>query len=45
MAGEEPGFNSRELMMRFQRILHKFFSLKFRIYRAEAKLRVEEEYE
>lgn len=43
MAREESGFNSRELMMRFQRILHKFFSLKFRIYKAEAKLRVEEE--
>ncbi|MGY5863160.1 MAG: hypothetical protein RTV41_01005 [Candidatus Thorarchaeota archaeon] len=45
MAREETGYNSRELMMRFQRILHKFFSLKFRIYRAEAKLRVEEEFE
>ncbi|MHA2078699.1 MAG: hypothetical protein ACXAB0_03350 [Candidatus Thorarchaeota archaeon] len=45
MAREESGYNSRELMMRFQRILHKFFSLKFRIYRAEAKLRVEEEFE
>lgn len=45
MAREEPGYNSRELMMRFQRILHKFFSLRFRIYRAEERLRVEEEFE
>jgi hypothetical protein len=45
MARDEPGYSSRELMMRFQRILHKFFSLKFRIYQAEERLRVEEEYD
>ncbi|MFW9767607.1 MAG: hypothetical protein ACFFF9_12495 [Candidatus Thorarchaeota archaeon] len=45
MAREEVGYNSRELMLRFQRILHKFFSLKFRIYQAEERLRVEEEYD
>lgn len=45
MAQAEPGFNSRDLMLRFQRILHKYFSLKFRIYRAEERLRVEEEFE
>ncbi|MFW9835402.1 MAG: hypothetical protein ACFFEK_15485 [Candidatus Thorarchaeota archaeon] len=42
MARKEPGFSSPELMMRFQRVLHKYFSLKFRIYRAEARLRVED---
>jgi len=41
MARKEIGFNSPELMLRFQRVLHKYFSLKFRIYRAEARLRVE----
>ena len=41
MARKEIGFNSPELMMRFQRMLHKYFSLKFRIFRAEARLRVE----
>jgi hypothetical protein len=41
MARKETGFNSPELMMRFQRLLHKYFSLKFRIFRAEARLRVE----
>ncbi|MFX1605749.1 MAG: hypothetical protein ACFFDD_07565 [Promethearchaeota archaeon] len=41
MARKEIGFNSSELMMRFQRLLHKYFSLKFRIYHAEAQLRVE----
>ncbi len=45
MAKEEPGYNSRELTMRFHSILHKYFSLKFRIYRAEERLRVEEEYD
>ncbi|MFW9926103.1 MAG: hypothetical protein ACFFDM_04970 [Candidatus Thorarchaeota archaeon] len=45
MAREERGYSSREHQMRFQRILHSYFSLKFRIYRAEARLRVEEEYE
>jgi hypothetical protein len=43
MARKEPGFSSAELMMRFQRVLHKYFSLKFRIYQAEARLRVEED--
>ncbi|MFW9786421.1 MAG: hypothetical protein ACFFE2_07115 [Candidatus Thorarchaeota archaeon] len=42
MALKEPGFSSRELMMRFQRLLHKYFSLKFRIYSAEACLRLED---
>lgn len=42
MGRKEVGFNSPELMMRFQRLLHKYFSLKFRIYRAEARLRVED---
>jgi hypothetical protein len=42
MARKETGFSSPELMARFQRLLHKYFSLKFRIYRAEARLRVEE---
>ena len=41
MARKEIGFNSPELMMRFQRMLHKYFSLKFRIFCAEARLRVE----
>jgi hypothetical protein len=41
MARKETGFSSPDLMMRFQRMLHKYFSLKFRIYRAEARLRVE----
>ncbi len=41
MARKESGFSSRELMMRFQRVLHVYFSLKFRIYKAEARLRVE----
>ena len=45
MAREETGYNSRELMMRFQRVLHKFFSLKFRIYQAEERLRVEEDFD
>ena len=42
MALKESGFSSPELMMRFQRVLHKYFSLKFRIYSAEARLRVED---
>lgn len=42
MARKETGFSSPELLMRFQRVLHKYFSLKFRIHRAEARLRVEE---
>ena len=41
MARKETGFSSPELMMRFQQVLHKYFSLKFRIYQAEARLRVE----
>ncbi len=41
MARKETGFSSPELMMRFQQVLHKYFSLKFRVYRAEARLRVE----
>jgi hypothetical protein len=41
MAKKEIGFNSSELMMRFQRMLQKYFSLKFRIFSAEARLRVE----
>jgi hypothetical protein len=43
MARKDTGFSSPELMIRFQRLLHKYFSLKFRIYRAEARLRVEED--
>ena len=42
MARREPGFSSPELMMRFQRVLHNYFSLKFRIHQAEARLRVED---
>jgi hypothetical protein len=42
MARKEAGFSTPELMMRFQRVLHKYFSLKFRIYNAEARLRVED---
>ena len=41
MARKETGFSSPSLMMDFQRVLHKYFSLKFRIHRAEARLRVE----
>ncbi|MFX1482632.1 MAG: hypothetical protein ACFFCP_05515 [Promethearchaeota archaeon] len=44
MARKEPGFNSRELAIRFQSVLHKYFSLKFRIFNAEETLRVEEDY-
>jgi len=43
MALKEIGFGSPELTMRFQRLLHKYFSLKFRVYTAEARLRVEED--
>ncbi|MFW9806220.1 MAG: hypothetical protein ACFFFK_05775 [Candidatus Thorarchaeota archaeon] len=42
MVRKESGYGQPELMMRFQQLLHKYFSLKFRIYHAEAALRVEE---
>ena len=41
MSRKETGFSSPSLMMDFQRVLYKYFSLKFRIYKAEARLRLE----
>ncbi len=42
MGNKEPHFDSTELMWRYQRILRKYFSLRFTIYRSEDILRVEE---
>lgn len=42
MGNKEPHFDSSELMWRYQRILRKYFSLRFTIYRSEDLLRVEE---
>jgi hypothetical protein len=42
MGNKEPHFGSNELMWRFQRLLRKYFSLRFTIYRSESCLRVEE---
>ena len=42
MARKEAGYSQPDLMMRYQQLLHKYFSLKFRVYTAEAALRVEE---
>ncbi|MHA1863836.1 MAG: hypothetical protein ACTSWA_08710 [Candidatus Thorarchaeota archaeon] len=42
MGNKEPHFNSTELMWRYQRILRKYFSLRFTIHRSEDLLRVEE---
>jgi len=42
MGNKEPHFDSSELMWRYQRILRKYFSLRFTIYRSEDILRVEE---
>ncbi|MHA1666365.1 MAG: hypothetical protein ACTSW7_03240 [Candidatus Thorarchaeota archaeon] len=42
MGNKEPHFDSSELMWRYQRILRKYFSLRFTIVRSEDLLRVEE---
>jgi hypothetical protein len=42
MGNKDPHFDSKELMWRFQRILRKYFSLRFTIHRSEDILRVEE---
>lgn len=42
MGNKEPHFDSKELMWRYQRILRKYFSLRFTIIRSEDVLRVEE---
>ena len=42
MGNKEPHFDSKELMWRYQRILRKYFSLRFTIVRSEDLLRVEE---
>ena len=42
MGNKEPHFDSTELMWRYQRILRKYFSLRFTIIRSEDILRVEE---
>ena len=42
MGNKDPHFDSAELMWRYQRILRKYFSLRFTIYRSEDLLRVEE---
>ena len=42
MGNKEPHFDSKELMWRYQRILRKYFSLRFTIHRSEDILRVEE---
>jgi len=42
MGNKEAHYDSAELMWRFQRLLRKYFSLRFTIYRSESCLRVEE---
>ena len=42
MGNKDPHFDSSELMWRYQRILRKYFSLRFTIHRSEDLLRVEE---
>jgi len=42
MGNKELHFDSAELMWRYQRILRKYFSLRFTIHRSEDLLRVEE---
>ncbi len=42
MGNKDPHFDSKELMWRYQRILRKYFSLRFTIVRSEDLLRVEE---
>ncbi|MHA1135886.1 MAG: hypothetical protein ACTSSE_05310 [Candidatus Thorarchaeota archaeon] len=42
MGNKDPHFDSKELMWRYQRILRKYFSLRFTIVRSEDILRVEE---
>jgi hypothetical protein len=42
MGNKDPHFDSSELMWRYQRILRKYFSLRFTIHRSEDILRVEE---
>ncbi|TFH07738.1 MAG: hypothetical protein E4H14_07830 [Candidatus Thorarchaeota archaeon] len=42
MGNKDPHFSSTELMWRYQRILRKYFSLRFTIHRSEDILRVEE---
>jgi len=42
MGNKDPHFDSNELMWRYQRILRKYFSLRFTIVRSEDLLRVEE---
>ena len=42
MGNKDPHFSSNELMWRYQRLLRKYFSLKFTIHRSEDILRVEE---
>lgn len=42
MGNKEPHFDSSELMWRYQRILRKYFSLRFTIHKSEDLLRVEE---
>jgi hypothetical protein len=41
MGNKDPHFDSKELMWRYQRILRKYFSLRFTIHRSEDILRVE----
>ncbi|MFW9956663.1 MAG: hypothetical protein ACFFCT_01215 [Candidatus Odinarchaeota archaeon] len=42
MGNKEAHYDSPELMWRFQRLLRKYFSLRFTIHRSESCLRVEE---
>jgi hypothetical protein len=42
MGNKEAHYDSAELMWRFQRLLRKYFSLRFTIHRSEQCLRVEE---
>lgn len=42
MGNKEPHYDSNELMWRYQRLLRRYFSLRFTIHRSESCLRVEE---
>ncbi|MEM2143257.1 MAG: hypothetical protein QXQ81_08380, partial [Candidatus Thorarchaeota archaeon] len=42
MARGEPGFDRADLVMQFERLLSRYFSVKFRVHRAEQKLVWEE---